>query len=62
MLSRNAAEAKELRVIGNQIIMGDLMARLSVVPELAHVLNQLARVIDQRVVNRHHPTGRVARL
>lgn len=54
--------ARGTDVVGNQIIVRDLMPLLGVIPEVTHVLNQLPGMVHQRIVNQNHPAGRVARL
>ena len=54
--------ARGTDVVGNQIIVRDLVPLLGVIPKVAHILNQLPGMIHQRVVDRNHPAGRVARL
>jgi hypothetical protein len=39
-------------IVGNQIVVGDQVALVGVVPEPADIGNQLAGVLDQRVVDR----------
>ena len=41
-------------VVGDQVIMGDPMTRLGMIPEPADILNQLAAVVDLRVINGDH--------
>jgi len=57
------AEAAELQrvvlargadVVGNQVVVGDQMALLGMIPEPASIFNQLAVMVDQRVINRDH--------
>ena len=43
--------ARSADVVGNQVVMGDEVALVSMVPEPAGVLNQLATVVDQGVVD-----------
>lgn len=51
-------------IVGDQIIMGDLMALLGVIPEPVDILDELAVVVDQHVVQSDHavravPRGRI---
>src|SRR3989304_1444484 len=48
-------------VVDEQVVMGDLVAVLGVVPKPAHVLDELAVVVDEGVVQRNHPLVAVAR-
>ena len=47
-------------VIDEQVVVGDLVALLGVVPKPAHVLDELAVVVDQRVVDGDHALVAVA--
>ena len=62
------AEAPELQrivfergtdIVGNQIVMGDQMALIGVIPEPAGIFNQFAVMIDQRIINRDHTVWRI---
>ncbi len=57
--------ARGTHVIGDQIVMGDQMPLIGMIPEPAGIFNQLAVMGDQRVINRDHAVrgvvgGRVA--
>jgi hypothetical protein len=63
------AEAAELQgvvlaggadVVGDQVVVGDLVAFLGVVPEPADVVDELAVVVDQGVVDGDDPVVAVA--
>src|SRR5215212_3024295 len=41
-------------IIGNQVIVGDQMPLVGMVPEPADIFNQLAVMVDQRVINGDH--------
>ena len=47
-------------VVDDQIVVGDLVPFLGVVPEVAGVLDELAGVVDQDVVQRNHALFAVA--
>ena len=47
-------------VVDEQVVMGDLVAVLGVVPKPPHVLDELAVVVDERVVQRDHALVAVA--
>ncbi len=64
------AEAAELQwvmlagsadVVGDQVIMGDQMTLVSMIPEPAGIFDQLAVVVDQRVIDRDDTVLGVAR-
>jgi len=38
-------------IVGNDIIMGDLVTALAVVPEVPHILNELSSMIDKNIVD-----------
>jgi len=42
-------------VVANQVVVGDLVPPLGMTPEPAHVLDELAVMVDQHVVDRDHP-------
>src|SRR5437016_2832314 len=42
-------------VIDNEIIVGDLITLLGMIPEPAHIRNEFAAMVDQGVVNRDDP-------
>lgn len=42
-------------VIGNQVIVGDLIALLGMVPAPSRVLDELSVVVDQHVVDDNPP-------
>src|ERR1044071_6550239 len=44
--------ARSADVVGNQVVMGNQVPLLSMIPEPAHIFNQLAVVIDEGVINR----------
>jgi hypothetical protein len=54
--------AGDLDVIGNQVIMGNQMALIGMIPEPASVLNQLAGMVNQAVINRNHAILTIAGL
>ena len=49
--------ARRTDVVGNQVVVGDDVALMGMVPQPAHVLDELAAVIDQGVVNGNDAVG-----
>ncbi len=49
--------ARGADVVGNQVIMGDHMPLVGVVPQPADILDQLPVMVDQRVVQGNHPVA-----
>ena len=49
-------------VVGDEIVMGDLVPLLGVVPEPTDILDELPVVVDQQVINGDHPLVAVARV
>ena len=47
-------------VIDKQVIVGDLVAVFGVVPKPTHVLDELAVVVDERIIQRDHPLFAIA--
>ena len=47
-------------VVDEQVVMGNLVAVLGVVPEPTYVLDELAIVVDERVIQSDHALGAVA--
>src|SRR5215510_8180871 len=47
-------------VVGDQVIMGDDIAFVGVVPEPAYVFDQLPGMVHQRIINGNHAAGAVA--
>ena len=47
-------------VVGDQVVVGDLVPLFGMVPEPAHVLDELAFVVDQGIVEGNDPTVRIA--
>ena len=54
--------ARGTDVVGNQVVVGDDVALLGMVPQPAHVLNELAAVIDQGIINGNDAVRAVAGL
>jgi hypothetical protein len=48
--------ARRADVIGDQVIVGDLVPLFGMITEVAYVLDELAGVIDQHVVKGDHPS------
>jgi hypothetical protein len=62
------AEAPELQrivfergtdIVGDQVVMGDQMALVGVIPEPAGIFNQFPVMINQRVINRDYTVWRI---
>lgn len=60
MKGERVALARNLDVVDDQVVVGDQVALVGVIPEVAHVLDQFALVVDQGVVNREDAVLSVA--
>ena len=54
--------ARGMDVVGEQIVVGDQVALVGVVPEPARIFDQLTIVVDQGVVDGNHAILTIARL
>jgi hypothetical protein len=48
-------------VVGDQVVMGNQMALVGMIPKPAYILDQLSFMIDQRVVESDHSARRIPR-
>ena len=42
-------------VVDDDVIVGDLVALLGMIPEIAHIFNVFAAVVDQDIIDRDDP-------
>jgi len=54
--------ARRTDVIGHQIIVRNHVSLLGMIPQPADIFNELPVMVNQHMVNRDHPVGRIARV